>query len=335
MSRYSVAHADPQGANDARPTAMQIIHDEQMEGKLVDKVVVITGVSSGLGVETARALAATGATLYMTARDLDRAKNALGEIFDPRRMELIHMDHTSLESVRTAAQSILSKTDKVAILICNAGVMAVKGLQLTDQGYELQFATNHLAHFLFFELLKPALLAGSSSEFHSRVVMVSSSSHRMARGLGPSDNYHYQKGGYDPRGAYAQSKIANVYMANEIERRYGSQGLHATSLNPGIIATSLGRHMSEEEIEALLQNPMVQKFQKSPEQGAATTVWGAVSTELEGKGGLLLDNCAVSARGDYDENPLGGDAVPHTYCPDDEARLWKDSLEMVGLSGEN
>ncbi|KAJ5380642.1 uncharacterized protein N7496_003070 [Penicillium cataractarum] len=335
MSRYSVAHADPQGANDARPTAMQIIHDEQMEDKLVGKAVIITGVSSGLGVETARALAATGATLYMTARDLDRAKSALGDIFDPHRMELIHMDHTSLESVRTAAQNILSKTDKITILVCNAGVMAVKDLQLTDQGYELQFATNHLAHFLFFELLRPALLAGSSSEFQSRVVIVSSSSHRMARGLGPSDNYHYQKGGYDPRGAYAQSKIANVYMANEIERRYGSQGLHATSLNPGIIATSLGRHMSEEEIQALLQNPMVQKFQKSPEQGAATTVWGAVSEELAGKGGLLLDNCAVAARGDYDENPLGGDAVPHTYCAEDEARLWKDSLEMVGLSSEN
>lgn len=306
-----------------------------MEGKLVSKVVVITGVSSGLGVETARALAATGATLYMTARDLEKAKNALGDIFDPRRMELIHMDHTSLESVRTAAQSILSKTDKITILICNAGVMAVKDLQLTDQGHELQFATNHLAHFLFFELLKPALLAGSSSNFQSRVVIVSSAGHRMARGLGPSDNYHYQKGGYDPRGAYAQSKIANVYMANEIERRYGPQGLHATSLHPGVIATPLGRHMSPEEIEALLQNPIVQKFQKSPEQGAATTVWGAVSRELEDKGGLFLDNCKVADRGDYDENPFSGDAVPHTFNPEDEARLWKDSLEMVGSSNEN
>jgi hypothetical protein len=93
--------------------------------------------------------------------------------------------------------------------------------------------------------------------------------------------------------------------------------------------------LSEAELEALLQNPVVQKYQKSPEQGAATTVWGAVSQELEGKGGLFLDNCAVAARGNYDKNPLGGDAVPHTYCPVDEARLWKDSLEMVGLSSEN
>ncbi|GLI76381.1 hypothetical protein PoHVEF18_004653 [Penicillium ochrochloron] len=335
MSRYSAAHANPQGPTDDRPTAMQIIQDEQMQGKLVGKVVVITGVSSGLGVETARALAATGATLYMTARDLDKAKTALGDIFNPSRMELVHMDHASLQSVRTAAESILSKTDKITILICNAGVMAVKDLQLTDEGYELQFATNHLAHFLFFELLKPALLAGSSSEFQSRVVIVSSAGHRMIRGLGPSDNYHYQKGGYDPREAYSQSKTANVYMANEIERRYGSQGLHATSLHPGVIATPLGRHMSPEEIEALLTNPIVRMVQKSPEQGAATTVWGAVSKELEGKGGLFLDNCAVADSGEYDENPLSGNAVPHTYCPQDEARLWKDSLEMVGLSGEN
>jgi hypothetical protein len=124
-------------------------------------------------------------------------------------------------------------------------------------------------------------------------------------------------------------------MANEIERRYGSKGLHATSLHPGVIATPLGRHMSPEEIEALLTNPIVQMVQKSPEQGAATTVWGAVSKELEGKGGLFLDNCAVADSGEYDENPLSGNAVPHTYCPQDEARLWKDSLEMVGLSGEN
>ncbi|OOQ82271.1 hypothetical protein PEBR_39726 [Penicillium brasilianum] len=198
MSRYSAAYTNPRGINDARPTAMQMIHDEQVEDKLVGKAVVITGVSFGLGVETARALAATDASLYLTARDLDRAKNALG----------------------------------------------------------------------------------------------------------PSDNYHYQKGGYDPGAAYCQSKLANVYMANEIERRYGSQGLHATSLNPGIVATSLMRHMSEAELEALLQNPVVQKYQKSPEQGAATTVWGAVSQELEGKGGLFLDNCAVAARGDYDKNPF-------------------------------
>lgn len=152
---------------------------------------------------------------------------------------------------------------------------------------------------------------------------------------GPSDNYHYQKGGYYPGAAYCQSKLANVYKANEIERRYGSQGLHATSLNPGIVATSLMRHMSEAELEALLQNLVVQKYQKSPEPGAATTVWGAVSQEFKGKGGLLLDNCAVAARGDYDKNPLSGDAVPHAYCPEDEARLWKDFLEMVGLSSEN
>ncbi|KAJ5993630.1 hypothetical protein N7451_009354 [Penicillium sp. IBT 35674x] len=330
MSRYAAAHANPQGLGDARPTAMQIMNDEAMEGKLVNKVIVITGVSSGIGIETVRALATTGARLFLTARDLAKAKTALGEIFDATKMELVHMDQASLDSVRAATAAILSKTDQITILVTNAAIMAVQDRQLTENDYELQFATNHLSHFLFFNLLKPALLAGSSVDFQSRVVVVSAAAHRVVT-LNDSDNYHFQKGGYSPWAAYGQSKLANIYMANEIERRYGSNGLHATSLHPGLIATGLSQHLSEQEIGAMLQNKFMLKMQKSVEQGAATTVWAAVSKELEGKGGLYLNDCAVAGRGEDDGIPALGMSSSSTYNPEEEARIWKDSLEMVGL----
>lgn len=331
MPSYTEVHADPKGPEDARPTAMQIITDEGVEGKLTGKVVVITGVSSGIGIETVRALRATGATLYLTARDLNKAKAALGDIFEPSRMELVQMDNASLESVRLAAKTILEKTSKINILIANAGVMAVQNLRLTENGHELQFATNHLSHFLFFQLLKPALLAASTADFQSRVVMVASSGHR-PHGLNASDNYHFQKGNYDPSSAYTQSKLANIYMANEIERRYGSLGLHALSLHPGLIATALGQHMPDEVIQGMLRDPELLRNLKSAPQGASTTVWAAVSKELEGKGGLYLSDCSVAEYDDKDESPLCPKATAHTYNADEEARLWKDSLEMVGLS---
>ncbi|KAJ5225657.1 hypothetical protein N7468_006882 [Penicillium chermesinum] len=335
MSRYASAHANPKGPGDARPTALQIIQDESMEGKLAGKVVVITGGNSGIGLETVRALAATGAFIYVTTRDVPRAKASLGDIYQPKQVKLVHMDQSSLASVREAAKSILREVNKISILINNAGIMDVPELRHSRDGYELQFATNHLAHFLLFQLLKPALLAASTPEFQSRVVMVSSSGHR-TRGINASDDYHYQKGGYDPQLAYAQSKTANVYLANEIERRYGSQGLHATSVHPGIVKTNIARFWPDEKIQGLMQIPQVLSYAKSPEQGAATTVWAAVGHEWEGRGGRYLAECAETEKG-----PEAGDMgvppnlyVSHTYKPDDEARLWRDSLEMVGLPKE-
>jgi NAD(P)-dependent dehydrogenase (short-subunit alcohol dehydrogenase family) len=331
MSQYIAAHADPQGPGDARPTALQIIEDENMKDKLAGKVAVITGVSSGIGIETVRALATTGATLYLTARNLAKAQTALAEFFDPTRMELVEMDQGSLEGVRKAAKNILSKTDKVNILINNAGIMAVPNLQYTSDGFELQFGTNHLSHFLFFQMLKPALLAATSPEFQSRVVNVASSGHQLC-GINSSDNYHFQKGGYEAWAAYSQSKTANIYMANEIERRYESRGIHALSLNPGFIATGLGRFLSAEQVDHLLQNKKMMKIMKSLEQGAATTVWAAIGKEWEGRGGKYLSDCAEAKRATDDNDPSNEVYVSHIYSPEDEARLWRDSLEMVVIN---
>jgi NAD(P)-dependent dehydrogenase (short-subunit alcohol dehydrogenase family) len=213
MGIYSASHVNTQGAGDARPTALQIIRDEHLEGKLVRKVMVITGATSGIGLETARALSATGAILLLTARDIKEAEIALVDILEPDRVSLVEMDNASFTSVRAAAATILAKSNnQVNILINNAGVMGVQDLELTKDGHEVHFATNHLAHFLLFQLLKPALLASSTADFHSRVVMVASSAQRSTT-LHESDNYNFQKGGYHYLQAYANSKLANVYMA--------------------------------------------------------------------------------------------------------------------------
>ncbi|PTB66529.1 NAD(P)-binding protein [Trichoderma citrinoviride] len=335
MSRYAEAHVSPQGPGDARPTALQVVEDEQMTDKLKGKTIVVTGVSSGLGVETVRALATTGASFILTARDVEKAKKALGDAFEPSRMKLVQMDQASLDSVRQAAQAILASADKISILVNNAGIMAIPDLQLTKDGHELQFGVNHLSHFLLFQLLKPALLAGSTPDFASRVVNVSSAAHRFA-GLQASDNYSFQQGDYNKWVAYAQSKAANVYMANEIERRYGSRGLHALSVHPGGIRTGLMRHIPEEEAKAMVAQigPEVLLGMKSPEQGAATQVWAAIGREWEGKGGKYLSDVSEAKPGPDDGDMSSPTTVSHTYDEKEEARLWRDSLKLVGLEDD-
>ncbi|WQF89852.1 Putative short-chain dehydrogenase/reductase SDR, NAD(P)-binding domain superfamily [Colletotrichum destructivum] len=331
MSRYAEAHAKPNGPGDGRPTALQIIKDEGVEGKLKGEVIVITGTSSGIGIETTRALATTGATLFLTARNVAKAQAALAGIFEPSRMEIIEMDQESLSSVRTAAAAILAKTSKIHLLVNNAGIMAIPELRLTADGHELQFGTNHLSHFLFYKLLEPALLAAASSDLPSRVVNLSSSAHNV-HGINDSDNYDFQKGGYDASVAYGQSKTANIYMANEIERRYGSRHLHATSVHPGIVQTGLTQHMPPDAFKGM---EFLYPTMKSVEQGAATSVWAAVGKAWEHDGGKYLVNCAVAepyTEGDDKFSALG--YAPYAYDVEKARRLWSDSLKIVGLPDE-
>jgi NAD(P)-dependent dehydrogenase (short-subunit alcohol dehydrogenase family) len=334
MSRYSDSHSEPKGAGDTRPTALQIIHDEQLEGKLSGKVVVITGATSGIGLETARALATTGATLYLTGRNIAKAEEALSQVLGSSQCTLIEMHNDSLASVRAAASVILEKSNgNINILIANAGVMGIKELQLTQDGHETHFATNHLGHFLLFQLLKPALLRSPSPEFPSRVVMVASSAQRVCNLL-ESGNYSFEKGNYDMMVAYGSSKLANVYMANEIERRYGSRGLHATSLHPGGINTAISRHVGSDFVDAIMNDPNVVKVLKSPEQGAATTVLAAVGKEWAHKGGKYLEDCEEAKAGVDDHSAFGTGYVSQTYQPEEEKRLWSDSVRMLGMTDD-
>lgn len=329
-SRYANAHVKPKGPGDNRPTALQIIQDEHRQDDLIDKVVFITGCSSGLGVETARAMKATGATLFVTARNIDKARLALGDVLDGGRVHLLKLDLESFDSVRACVAEFQAKSGgKLNVLIENAGIRNVP-FGKTNDGFELHWGTNHLSHFLLFELLKPALLASSSAEFQSRVVIVSSTAHRNA----PMDfsDLNWQKRKYDGLLAYGQSKLANVYTASEIERRYGSQGLHAWSVHPGGIRTGLQRPSLTDYAGVLKSGIMAtSNFMASAEQGASTTVWAAVSRDLEGKGGKYLEQNQISKPVKKGFKPIDPGHAEWAYDEEKAKRLYEESLSLVAL----
>ena len=244
------------------------------------------------------------------------------------------MDLASFASIRKGAAEFLEQSrGKLNLLITNAGVMATPESKTVD-GFETQFGTNHLGHFLLFHILKSALLASATPEYPSRVVSVTSTGHR----FGPIrfDDYNFEKEGYDEWAAYGQSKTANIWFANAIERHFGSQHLHATSVHPGGIATNLAKHLSPEYVNAIVSQKEYQVYFKSPEQGAATQVYAGVGEEWKDKGGKYLSDCVVqSARGTQDVHEAHDDGYAEwAYDEKGEDRLWKESLKMVGLEGE-
>ncbi|KAL8746191.1 MAG: hypothetical protein Q9184_007779 [Pyrenodesmia sp. 2 TL-2023] len=242
------------------------------------------------------------------------------------------MDLNSLDSVRAAARDVLSKTKTLNILINNAGIMAVPKLEKTVDGFESQFGTNHLAHFLLFKLLKPTLLDSSTPEMNSRVVSLSSSGHR----AGPVQigNYNFERGNYNPWAAYGSSKTANLYLANEIERRYGSKGLHGLSVMPGGIRTGLQEHVPNSVKKSWDYDLEVKNYMKSPAQGASTTVFAALSKEWEGKGGRYMEDCAESPAIGPDAAATAVGYAPHAYDVKKAKQLWADSCKMVGVQDD-
>ena len=211
------------------------------------------------------------------------------------------------------------------------GVMAIPESRTAD-GFETQFGTNHLAHFLLFQLLKPLLLSSSTPAFNSRVIALSSSGHRASGVM--FDDYNFEKAGYNKFLAYGQSKTSNIYMANEIDRRYSSKGLHAFSVHPGGAMTGLHTHLDDVMKEYMRTNQEVINHMKSPAQGAATTVWAALSTDLEGSGGKFLEDCSIA-------KPVQGPGIlalgyaPHAYNEEGEKKLWADSLKMLNIEDDD
>lgn len=356
MSRYAESHKRENlaGAGDARPTALQIVEDEGLIGKLNDKVILITGVSSGIGVETLRALHATGAHVFGTVRNLQKGQAVVDKILGERRegggsIDLIEMELASFVSVRKAATEFLARSGgKLNVLIANAGIMAVP-FSLSPDGFEMQFATNHLGHFLLFQLLKDALLNSATIQFPSRYVSVSSKGH----GFGPVRFHDYnfekdegqydswvgfeeKKGKYDTWAAYGQSKTANIWLANSIERHHGSQNLHATSLHPGGISESgLTAHIDSAVLQSFL-TPEDLRYYKSAEQGAATQVYAAVGAEWAHKGGKYLSDCIEETS--FVERKNKGISDRHNdgyatwaYDAESEERLWRESFGLVKL----
>jgi NAD(P)-dependent dehydrogenase (short-subunit alcohol dehydrogenase family) len=333
-TRYHAVHefSSLAGPGDARPTAISVINDNNLEGALTHKVILITGTSSGIGIPTVAALKATGAKIYATARDLEKGRKALGNLLDDGQVELLQLNTGDLGSVRRCAESFLVKEAKLDVLIENAGVMAVQQRQLTVDGVEEQFAVNYLGHFLLFLLLRPALLkAAEEGKDGARVVGVSSSGHRQGS-VNLEDLNWKSEGSYNPWLAYGAAKTAVILMCNEIERRYGATGLHGISLNPGGIATGLQDHVKE-MAEEWYKNPEAVRGMKSHEQGAATTMVAAIDKDVEGRGGFYLNDCEVQEI--TESKDLGGGGVAAYAMDEDLAKkLWAKAVQMVGFEDD-
>ncbi len=306
-------------------TALEVIAGHDLTGQTA----LITGASSGLGVETARALLTAGAEVILAVRDTQKGEVVAAELRAATGNPKVHtleLDLGSLASVRAAAEQVLARWPQIKILINNAGVMATPFSHTTD-GFEMQFGTNHLGHFLFSRLLLPALRAAAPS----RVVSVSSLGHR--RSDMHFEDLNYKERPYDKWEAYGQSKTANILFAVAWTQQYGAEGITANALHPGGIATGLQKFLPLEEQRAMgwideqgNPNPLF----KTVEQGAATSVWAAVGSELEGQGGLYLEDCNESLPFDP-AKPYSG-YMPYIRDPESAQRLWQASKQLVGLT---
>lgn len=276
---------------------------------LSGRTVVVTGASAGLGLQTARALQAAGAHVVAAVRDLDKARAALD-------CEMVLLDLADLRSAAAAAATIAERHDRIDVLINNAGVMAPP-LSRTAQGYEMQLGTNHLGHFVFTTGLVDRFAPGT------RIVNLSSRGH-LYGGIRWQDPNYDDESGYDKWRAYGQAKTANVLFTVEAERRWGPRGVHSFAVHPGVVVTELARHMTEEDYSGRLANLEVTDV----EHGAATSVWAATAHELDGFGGLYLEDCGIA--GPVAEGVVGGYA-PFAVDPEQAARLWEWSQEQADL----
>lgn len=234
--------------------------------------------------------------------------------------------------MRAAAAAFLSASATLNVLVCNAGIMMVPTREQSVDGWELQLATNYLGHFLLFWLLRAAMLraAAATPAFASRLVNVSSSGHHASRFR--FDDFNLAgDGAYAPGAAYGHSKLAQIYMANYVDRRYGPEGLHALSLMPGGVATGLQAHVPREVLDKWAEDRDTRNFVKSVEQGAATTVLAAVACEWEGGGGRYLEDCAEAGK---EIKPGAAGVMDYAYDEEKEERLFRLTLEKLGLVDE-
>lgn len=303
--------------------------DEVLNGiDLTGRRFLVTGASGGLGLETTRALAARGATVVMAARDADKnaaAMAALRAAMPAADLEQCIVDLASLASVREAARRLLAEPRPLHGLILNAGIMATP-LGHTTDGFEQQFGVDHLGHFLLARELLPRLVESAPA----RVVILSSAGHRM--GDIDLDDPNFARREYDPFLSYGAAKTCNVLHAVEIDRRFRDRGVRAFAVHPGGIHTELGRYMTPEVIQSLMarisERPQALTW-KTPEQGAATTVWAATSTLLDGRGGEYCEDCNVSPIVDDDSLAAIGVAA-RAVDPVRARELWDLSERLVG-----
>ena len=283
---------------------------------LAGKNAIVTGGASGIGIETARALARAGAAVTIGARDVAAAERVTADIDgDVRVAQLELLDRASIDAF------VDGWDEPLHILVNNAGVMALPELRLTAEGWETQFATNHLGHFALTLGLHDALAEAGNA----RVVNVSSSGHLQSPIV--FDDIHYAFRPYDPWTAYGQSKTANVLFSVEITKRWADDGITSNALMPGGIMTSLQRHLTTEELEALLARAGSSLRIKTPAQGAATSVLLATSPQLEGIGGRYFEDCNEATIVLKREGSRG--VAPYALDPANAERLWDVSAQIL------
>lgn len=306
--------------------------DDVLDGvDLTGRRVLVTGVSAGLGVETARALVAHGADVIGAARDLAKAEVATAPVRAAAKgtFELIRLDLASLADVRRAADALVADGRPFDVVIANAGVM-VPPFGHTADGFETQIGTNHLGHFVFVNRIASLIRPGG------RVVAVASSGHRFADV--DLDDPNFEKTPYDPWIGYGRSKTANVLFAVEFDRRHRDRGVRAAALHPGGIRTELGRHIDPGTLDAMIARINAELAEKGEPpyawktipQGAATSVWAGLVADADEIGGRYCENCHVSTVSEGVINPVAEGVRAYALDPDHARALWAASEAWVG-----
>jgi NAD(P)-dependent dehydrogenase (short-subunit alcohol dehydrogenase family) len=318
----------------ATSTTEDVLSGIDLRGKRV----LVTGVTAGLGVETARSLAAHGAKVIGTARDSAKAEAATAQIrkaaaANGGSFELVELDLASLASVRNCADQLLRSGELFDVIIANAGVMATPFSCTTDH-FEMQFGTNHLGHFVLVNRIAPLIRTGG------RLVNLSSAGHRFSNVN--LDDPNFERTPYDPFLAYGRSKTANILFAVAFDQRHRERGVRATAVHPGVIQTELGRHVGASRIEGMIQqmNDQLVAEGKGPfewktiPQGAATSVWAGVVAPAGEIGGRYCENCHVGEIVPDGITISGVSEGVRGYALDPQGAkaLWKKSEEMVGES---
>jgi NAD(P)-dependent dehydrogenase (short-subunit alcohol dehydrogenase family) len=318
----------------ATSTTEEVLSGVNLHGKRI----LVTGVSAGLGVETVRSLAAHGAQVVGAARDLTKAEAATTQVRKDAAthggsFELVEVDLASLKSVRACADKLLAKAEPFDVVIANAGVMATPFGHTAD-GFETQFGTNHLGHFLLVNRIAPLIRTGG------RLINLSSSGHRYSNVDLQDPNF--ERTPYEPFVAYGRSKTANILFAVAFDERHRKRGLRAAAVHPGGIRTELGRHIDPSRIQGIIDQMNKQlaaegkaPFQwKTVPQGAATSVWAGVVASANEIGGRYCENCHIGnvVPDDVTISAISEGVRGYALDPNNAEALWKKSEELVGES---
>ena len=318
----------------ATSTTEDVLSGINLRGKRI----FVTGVSAGLGVETARSLAAHGGHVVGAARDLKKAEAATAQVRKDAEanggsFELVALDLASLKSVRACAEGLIKKGEPFDVVIANAGVMATPFTNTADH-FETQFGTNHLGHFVLVNRMASLIRAGG------RLINLSSAGHRFSNVDLQDPNF--ERTPYDPWVAYGRSKTANILFSVGFDKRHCGRGVRAAAVHPGGIQTELGRHIGADEIQKLVDRISGERAAegkgpfrwKTIPQGAATSVWAGVVASADEIGARYCENCHVGniVPDAADLSVVSEGVRAYAVDPTNAEALWKKSEEMVGES---